>query len=123
MTPFILLNNIAYYLGTLRLQPPRVAAIGVPLTNATIIKIQPYTRDIVERIGLGEKPEHIAQSVAIHTGVTVEQAMLYMAPLARTSNQSIAQCWKCKTPIKVTPEIRGKKVRCPSCRTKQEMPV
>jgi hypothetical protein len=37
--------------------------------------------------------------------------------------QPIVQCWRCKSPIEVTPAIRGKKVRCPSCRTKQQMPI
>lgn len=32
------------------------------------------------------------------------------------------QCWRCKTAITYTDETRGKKIRCPSCGTKQEMP-
>jgi DNA-directed RNA polymerase subunit RPC12/RpoP len=33
------------------------------------------------------------------------------------------RCWSCKEPLPVTPETRGKKIRCPRCRTKQELPL
>jgi hypothetical protein len=33
------------------------------------------------------------------------------------------QCWHCKTPITVTPEVRGQEIRCPACHTKQELPL
>lgn len=33
------------------------------------------------------------------------------------------QCWKCKFPINITPEIRGKKIKCPHCHKKQAMPI
>ena len=33
------------------------------------------------------------------------------------------QCWKCRHPIDVTPEIQGKKIKCPHCRKKQAMPI
>jgi DNA-directed RNA polymerase subunit RPC12/RpoP len=33
------------------------------------------------------------------------------------------QCWRCKTQIEYTPEKRGRRARCPSCGTKQVMPV
>ncbi len=36
---------------------------------------------------------------------------------------STVQCWRCKTPIPVTPEVRGQRIQCPSCRTKQVMPL
>ena len=39
------------------------------------------------------------------------------------SSPRTVQCWKCKIPIEVTPKIRGKQVRCPSCHTKQIMPM
>lgn len=43
--------------------------------------------------------------------------------LPKTLAQPVVQCWRCKSSIEVTPAIRGKKVRCPSCRTKQQMPI
>ena len=35
----------------------------------------------------------------------------------------IVQCWRCKAPIEVAFEMRGKKIRCLSCRTKQQLPI
>ena len=32
------------------------------------------------------------------------------------------RCFRCKADIAVTPELRGKKTKCPSCGTKQELP-
>jgi hypothetical protein len=87
VTPFILLNNIVRYLGTLRLQPPSIGATNARLTDVTLTKIQPYTKEIVERIGLGEKLEYVAQNVATRAGVTAEQVILYAAALARASKK------------------------------------
>jgi hypothetical protein len=33
------------------------------------------------------------------------------------------QCWKCRHSIDVTPEMKGKKIKCPHCRQKQVMPI
>ncbi len=34
----------------------------------------------------------------------------------------LVHCWRCKQPITVTEENRGKRVRCPACGTRQLMP-
>lgn len=41
----------------------------------------------------------------------------------QSSYSQTVQCWKCRYPIDVTPEIRGKKIKCPHCRKKQVMPI
>ena len=33
------------------------------------------------------------------------------------------QCWRCKTSIEFSPAKRGLKIKCPSCGTRQEMPL
>jgi hypothetical protein len=35
---------------------------------------------------------------------------------------SVVTCWRCKTPLEVTPETRGCKKKCPTCGTKQPLP-
>lgn len=87
VTPFILLNNIVRYLGTLGLQPPRVGAASPRLTESAVTKIQPYTREIVERVNAGEKLEQVAQSVALRAGVTTGQVMLYAVALAQAAKK------------------------------------
>lgn len=36
--------------------------------------------------------------------------------------QDQVQCWACRTPLSVTGETRGKKIKCPRCGTKQALP-
>jgi hypothetical protein len=32
-------------------------------------------------------------------------------------------CWRCKQTLVVTPETRGKTIKCPQCRAKQQLPL
>lgn len=85
MTPFILLNNIIRYVGTLGLEAPALGAIRPVLTKAAVTKIQPYFGEIVKRLGASEPLEQVAQSIAPQAGVSTAQVMLYIAALAKAA--------------------------------------
>jgi len=51
-----------------------------------------------------------------------KEAGLVEAPRRATAPVHQVRCWRCKAPLVVTPETRGKKVKCQQCGTKQELP-
>lgn len=42
---------------------------------------------------------------------------------ARATGPAVVHCWCCKASLEVKDEVRGRKVKCPSCGTKQVMPL
>jgi hypothetical protein len=43
-------------------------------------------------------------------------------PIKPSTPPSSIRCWRCKADIAVTPELQGKKAKCPKCGTKQQLP-
>jgi DNA-directed RNA polymerase subunit RPC12/RpoP len=46
----------------------------------------------------------------------------YDFTLSSAQNQLSISCFQCKAEIAVTPELRGKKIKCPKCGAKQKLP-
>lgn len=88
--------------------------------------------DMQRLIGAAKEPERLADLTrAVSAG---EDALRVAAALKATEQQALAdlwarrppvaevRCWSCKTPLPVTDDTRGKKVRCPRCGTRQALP-
>lgn len=67
-----------------------------------------------------------AMQLSVPVEVVAAQVMgdVPLAPPKRAapSEPEAIRCWMCKAPLPMSPETRGKKVKCPSCGTKQRLP-
>lgn len=79
--------------------------------------------DFVLRFGTSEDTTQLGQ---------LYQKMYEVQPLDPRPSKSkseegrsvpVVHCWRCKAPIEVAPEVRGRKKKCPSCGTRQSMPT
>jgi hypothetical protein len=86
LTPFLILNNLIRYLGTLSLPKVPPGATVPTLTQEVIDKLSPYTDELVTRIG-AENSSEVVQSVAPRAGVTPGQVVLYLQSLYQQASQ------------------------------------
>ena len=77
ITPFLILNNIVRYLGSLNLPPVPPNAVAPTLTQAEISRIDPFAYEIASRLNAAEKLEQVLPDVAYRAGVTPGQVFLY----------------------------------------------
>jgi hypothetical protein len=87
LTPFLILNNLIRYLGTLKLPGVPVGATAPTLTQEVIDRLAPYTDELVSRLNGGENFEQVVQSVAPRVGVTPGQLVLYIQALYQTAKE------------------------------------
>jgi len=83
VTPFIILNNLFRFLGTLGMDSPSAARPYPTLTEKDIGLIKPYTFELFDRINAGEKLEVIARSVALRAKVSPGQIIVYAFALVQ----------------------------------------
>ena len=67
--------------------------------------------------------DYIAGTIVIN--VTSDGTAVPAAAHVPKSSSPVREvtCWSCKSPIAVTSETRGSKVACPTCGTKQWLPI
>jgi hypothetical protein len=82
VTPCFLLNNTFRYLFCLGMQRPADNAVPPRLGDDTVEKLKPYTQEIFERLGNGEKLEKIAEDIAPRAWVTPGQVILWTVAVA-----------------------------------------
>ncbi len=85
LTPFILVNNVAQYLGTLTMGSAAHTAEQPQLTAAISQQLAPRRQEIVERLNAGEKVPVVAAEVGAEVGASPGQVVLYLAQAARLS--------------------------------------
>ena len=87
VTPIMLLNNIARYVGSLGLEAPAYGASFPKLNESAVTAIRPFAEEILDRIGAKEPVEGVAQSVASRAGVTPGQVILFIGALAEAAKR------------------------------------
>lgn len=85
LTPFILINNVVYYVGSIGMAAPPPGALRHGLDRSSMSAIRPYMQEITDRLGAEEPAENVVRSIALKAGVRriqVAEFMLLMAELA-----------------------------------------
>ena len=88
VTPIMLLNNIARYVGSLGLEAPAHGATFPRLNESAVSVIRPFAAEIIDRIGAKEPVGDVAQSVAPRAGVTPGQVILFIGALAEAAKRA-----------------------------------
>lgn len=87
MTPFILLNNIIYYIGSL-FMPPRPPDAKIPEINATDLeRFVPYAETVFGRVNKGESLVDVAKDMSPKVGLTPGQIIKCILQLIEFQKQ------------------------------------
>jgi hypothetical protein len=78
LTPFFLLNNTARYVMCLGMDPVPPRAMPPRLSQEDFDRIMPYGEQIFDRLGRKEPLDEVARSVAMISGVTPGQVVLFI---------------------------------------------
>jgi hypothetical protein len=78
ITPFLILNNIIRYMGTLGLSRVPDGAVATSLTESEVRRIDPFAYEIASRLNGDEKLSQICPDVSYRAGVTPGQVFLYV---------------------------------------------
>jgi len=92
LTPMFLLNNTVRYLISRRLPPVPFNEVPPKLTDDVINKLNLRSEEIIARLNSRGKLQDVAQDIAIESGVTPGQVVLYITTVSRSKEPTI-QCW------------------------------
>jgi hypothetical protein len=87
-TPVVLLLNIANYLWAWTLAPVPVGAVVPQVTEGVIARMQPYIRELIERLNKSEPLEKVAVHIGAQASVTPGQVVRFVQALAAQSKAS-----------------------------------
>lgn len=82
---FFILNNVGRYLTCLGMEPVPLGAEPPRLTDEVIARLQPRTERLIDRLNAGEDLDRVAESMALESGVTKGQVVLYVHALIEAS--------------------------------------
>jgi hypothetical protein len=106
----------------LALTPPERADAHT-LTFVSFVPAAAYRKGLLDVLALDMaiRTRWTARTLGAAGRTNTRSAATTPAP---SKQRTVAEvhCWSCKAPLAVTPETRGKNVKCPRCGTKQPLP-
>ena len=86
-TLFALPSNVRHFAGCLTMEAPPPGVTGPALALESIRKLEPFTEEIVTRIGAGAPVQRVAWDVARASGLTSAHVLIYFHLLARATDE------------------------------------
>lgn len=87
LTPFILINNVVYYVGSIGMAAPPPGAMRYGLDRSSMSAIRPHMREVSDRLQAGEPVENVVRSIALKAGVRRIQVAEFIQLMAELAEQ------------------------------------